>query len=415
MFVRVRGKGGSPENSQATLMYLRAFRHAPTPLSPGSYTTLANANSEGKTSGSSSSSAAAAHPSLALHCRPFAYPTFFTGIHSTRCDTGSTEHILVAEDSLSICWKEIWNILDIIYDEVPMARDFKSAADLTAAIRAGMGASVPLHSLYPSMPKLTGAKKVLVCPHYFHAEARTLEQLCPLNLQQQQPLSLSGDSLSSLFVFDVAHIADLRKIAVEVAWLGAFYTMQPGASHHPGQRAVALVRLPVDVFPSVSELEYTDSTATKGDDDSFVSLARVLLDMSDFVGQHLSMLWEGGAGSDPLIVRCVGKEEDLTDVVAAAGVTRVQQVVWLRSDEAVAAASSEAGNDKSAEGQLKRLTAALKSSAPESWVVPLKALKEGEEEEWDAYTQRERARLNFCPCCGDGHEAHEHGHGHHHH
>lgn len=154
MFLRVRGKGGSPENSQAALMYIRAFWTVPTVPTPGEYDVISPLDLNLSTSSVStcedfpphlhhhSENATTSHPNESpmrrgdvpshtsetgsdgssdfamphLTSRPFIFPTFLVGIH--RAATTNTRKSSPAY--FSSVWKELWNALDILYDEVSL-------------------------------------------------------------------------------------------------------------------------------------------------------------------------------------------------------------------------------------------------------------------------------------------------------
>eukprot|EP00796_Vickermania_ingenoplastis_P002233 gene2233-1394_t len=459
MFLRVRSKGGSPENSQAALMYMRAFRTAPSEATPGAYTIVSvpTASSKAET--------------CAVGARRFMFPTFCIGIHTAASGASLPAHSLVGPDALQVSWKEIWNTLDILYDEVQLL-PVKTAAKADACVRkAGFcGAAAaderPLDEDDTAAAaqrfiatassggvayQLQGNNKVAVCPHYFDTTARPVEAFAPL-LASKAPCAATTDlhgggatSPSMRVVLDVSTVAELEKVGVELAWLLAYLTLQPGMSRHDaadGGPALLVVRLPLAHVPYVVDLE---AAAAGGNTSELRSAVAIhLLAMLDFLGQHVSMLWEGGARCAPPVVCFVGREDDMPttwralhrglQVQPSSSSHALAPLLWAVSDEVSEAQRGERAKVLQATvaatttSSSSSAAASAAASAGELWTVPLKAFKEGGEEPWDPYTQRERARLNFCPCCGDcghGHggqppkeeieganESHSHGHGH---
>lgn len=457
-------------------MYMRAFRTAPCEPTPGAYATLSQASPSPPPP-----SFALAPPAVpGCRLRRFVYPTFFIGIHTTTASNSRqalAPRNMVGPEALQVSWKEIWNTLDILYDEVQLL-PVKSTKVVSACLRAaGLAPGAVDNSLSDAerdaamaafveaardgrlAPQLTGSKKIAVCPHYFASEARETASLCPIlerraaacphshcnnekpskDITLSDPPNASSSSSSSpptvigtntrIIVLDVSPVTETDKLAVELSWLAAFLLLQPGMSHRAasdGPADILVVHLPFDNVPSIQQLEETAAQTT---DTSAAAVASAMLALLDFIGQHLSMLWEGGAGSVPPRL-CftgaggdVGSSSDWHWVRDIPTETAEQQkgssidLLWVSSDHVD---SPEVLKEQAA--ALERVATTLSSSgcattigSTEHWKVPLKALKEGEEEEWDPYTQRERARLNFCPCCGDcghGHSGHGHGHGH---
>lgn len=445
-------------------MYMRAFRTAPCDATLGAYATLSSV---------SSSSAGDIVPDCRL--RRFVYPTFFIGIHTTTASNTNQAvavHNMVGPEALQVSWKEIWNTLDILYDEVQLL-PVKSAKAVSACLSdtglvegvGGEAGSVTREEIDVALsafiaaaqegrlaPQLAGNKKVAVCPHYFAGEAKETAALCPV--LQQRAVSLakgiatnaatataassaaasSGSSGGSsttttrVMVLDVSSVMETEKLAVELSWLTAFLLLQPGMSHRTasdGPADVLVVRLPFAEVPPMHVLEDVVATATVHQQQdrpaASTAVASAMLALIDFMGQHLSMLWEGGAGSQPPRLCFVGSSTSSTDqwVRRLPEWTRDSQrridLMWVSSDHVEAAVLAEQA------AVLERVALTLTSQpnnnnnnspccqvlSTEHWKVPLQALKEGEEEEWDPYTQREMARLNFCPCCGDC----DHGHG----
>lgn len=649
MFLRVRGKGGSPENSQAALMYLRAFWTVPTEPTPGEYViftpayftdpllfpassssgsaipvkeTTTTTLSEMETSASStcpalhSSDGSTSAPLGAMQRRGFRFPSFLVGLHSSATTTTAPlfppppprdASRAISPEYLSAIWKELWNVLDILYDEVPlfpvlpislvntcMASCFSRSSDQAHTTRPTLSSleeekkedkaalslawkkfltwaparemahteegkphplptpgesekrstetaqeTLPLPSIVPPSMFSTPREKIAVCPHYFAEESQPYDKVCPrLNATTATAATRGSASFSSsssspqwiaegvrgrrVIVLDLSSgIALTNKLAVELAWRVGFFSLQqrvrnvsltsttahplsdketkttlPRVEEEDEEGDVILVRLPFTHVPSLLELTGAMSPSLSsslppttmssppctGDDgvphEASAGVAAALWKTMDFMGQHLSMLWEGvgvsgGGGAAPSIGfvgaaeeetvkgvchtiahlstttkpphsrRNEGEEPHTKDHTALhsqrSGSSRLEKkgveqdpmlhpkasagttlsLVWVTSDEVTEEALAEqpvllekiatyCGNHPNI-GALKEV---------QHWKTPVRALKEDGEEEWDAYTQREMTRLNFCPCCGDcgggGEGDHDHSHHHHH-
>lgn len=411
MFLRVRGKGGSPENSQACVMYMRAFKTSPSQPTAGAYAAFSSASDK-----------------TADVLRPFQYPSFSLGIHTNTTSSDNHHHTpqsIVAADALAVSWKEVWNSIDILYDEVPLL-PVKSTAAVSRCLRhhflkeegstrdddaSTTSAFVKAVSSGTLAPMRTGNQKVVVCPHYFAPAAEETTALARGAAELGKAAAGKGSSSSYRelppalrVVADVSSVTDTEKLAVELAWLFAFLTLQPGLSHVTAEAkktgpALILVRLPFSHVPSIEVLA---AAAAKAKDTPSGAVAAGMLSLLDFLGQEVGLVWEGCGRSTPPRLCFIGADDDAAAALqCGSSAASTTPVVYVVSDESRSAAT---------EGVVKGLGSAVSGGA-EMWEVPLKALKEGAEEEWDPYTQRERARLNFCPCCGDG-DSHGHGHGH---
>lgn len=492
---------------------------------------------------------------------------------------------MISAEHFSSTWRELWNALDILYDEVPLfpslpidivnacvsicfpiskdtRKDDPPQKDGEPPSSPALGdamhtASEKFAALQPFLLPTTSTssgiagpkkKKIAVCPHYFSVEPQEYSTLCPLlcarGTESRKTLSSTapragdasvqehhthheenvkevgnpvgdagGENPSRVVVLDLAShsdvIASMEKLAVEFAWLAAYFSLPLGVEKaiseaeetEEGKKKkqtagdILLIRLPFAHVPSVDvlmqavrdgegvphgpeeeEKEGTScrtgtSTASttvlpnaspKGKEEegghdasgsadasssSFFSsppppamkagLAQCVLHLMDFMGQHLSILWESGLQCAALpLIGFIGSDEDETlhgvhhSMIAWEEARRKGNpqersislspartdawkttLLWVMSDEAK---SEEVQKTRALLQKLVALSAtSIGVVEVEHWSVPLKALKEGVEDEWDLYTQREMARLNFCPCCGDCGHDHNSGHQHH--
>lgn len=429
MFLRVRGKGACPENSQATLMHIRGFRHTHTRPPVGDYHVVSTTVAED------------GQPCPAQTRRPFRFPHFpmgiqapaimeaqshyfeklasaLTGAASASEGGGPTESESSPEPSSAdevqrIVWKETWNVYDIIYDEVEL---FPKAFDATNAMLAQLAspeagsAQAPAGAVLPSAQP--NQSQTVVCSHYYAKEVlpadtwmATASESCGSRAAGKGPV----------VILDLSRVPPSEagnKLAVELAWCASFSTLQES---NPLIRASAVfVRLPYTTMPSVSQLMATASPA-----------AALTLEAYDFIGEHLAFLHRGftchvkdaafQSFPRPAPAVFLGKgEQALSAAVHQWKQARAYdgEVIWMICDHHMgeeAERRAEAASLASQCGVTVHLA-----------VVPVQALIDGGEEPWDPYTQKERERLNYCPCCGDcggngGGGGDGHGHGHHHH
>lgn len=382
-------------------MYMRAFQTAPSSPTIGA------------------SELVSYHKGEALTCRCFAFSSFVFGIYA-----GGGDHVSsgcpVADDAAAVSWKELWNTLDILYDEVALLPITSVSAmdqclawfhkedhrEVPEAVQAFLHAAHKEREGAAHLPTLR-KRKLVVCPHYFAPEAKELASLCPLLSQRGKEWKAAAAIQSSeclRVLFDLSHVKDLHKLAVEMAWLLGYTGLQKKLYQDGGAGKPALVsiRFPFAHVPAVAELE----CAEKGPEGPSSMVATGLLRVMDFIAQHLLMVWEAGSWRSCLPrIGFVGQDVPVYEVLAEPShPSSSYPALWVMSDEFTSASMSEIEAAK-AEGN--------EACFIERVVVPLRELKEGEEEEWDPCTARERSRLNFCPCCGDhSDEADGHGHAH---
>lgn len=300
-----------------------------------------------------------------------------------------------------------------------------------------------------------------------------------------------------------SEMGSMEKLAVEFAWLAAYVSLPMGVEEAVSEEKekeettgdILLIRLPFSHVPSVDVLtqavrdaegvhtgppkddkkdtsssragtcttgptahsheapegkdkrEEKEDAAASASASSFsppppavkAGLAQCLLHLMDFIGQHLSILWESGLQCSALpVIGFIGCDDDETlhgvhhsmlaweearrsgtaparpapHSSAQSDAVKAATLLWVMSDEVNA---EELQKSKALLQKLVSLSATSMGHVDvEHWSVPLKALKEGAEDEWDLYTQREMARLNFCPCCGNCGDDHTSGEHHHH-
>ncbi|KPI83484.1 hypothetical protein ABL78_7479 [Leptomonas seymouri] len=472
MFVRIRGKGACPENSQAAVMHIRGFRHTHSSAPPRSFyvlisTSTAVTHREGA---SSSPTAAAAPPSVEM--RPFKFPLFPVGVHAAalteaqaRVMTSEADSKLSALDNevARMVWKETWNLYDILYDEVPLLPWTEAESGSATATALAETVEGELRLLAESTGKVTlaqleslkgqtddfelasgraGNRQVVVCPHYYSSAALPEGTFSEIQTETHPTTVSAHGPVMVIDLKDLSVSVAGGKAMVNIAWYTAFAAMQPDSALLRCRAVV--VRLPYGAVPTYANALESSTPASPTMADAFVEAV-------DFIGEHIAavrhaMVRELGSKSAGLAQACapappvlvVGSAPEamgacLHALMASsssssspAGVTAPSDVVVFYGDHLIRGAEDgdiqvhELGARKGAE--YKSIAEACACALTvETVLVPLKALLEGGEEPWDPYTLRERQRLNFCPCCGScGHEAgdgeadldHSHGHGH---
>ncbi|EKF99330.1 hypothetical protein TCSYLVIO_009749 [Trypanosoma cruzi] len=355
MLLRVRGTGASPENSQATLMYLRGFRRTNTRPPSGEYL-------------------------LAGIGRPLLYPHFHVGIQTP----GIEKDVELRRQLLYVVWKELWNVYDIAYDELRLFPD----PNATAALLSSSGSEgVEDTTGFTRITARSGANMAVVVTHYI------VEDGAPVTGHDMY----TGGQIVVLDLSDVPLADAATRIAVELAWTAGYASMQ-GALNHASH---VVVRLP-----------YICDMATVGECSPLVQ------EGLDFMGEHIALLTRSftqgeadgaapgvdvsfiGAGAvqlqETLDRLCSSTEtpinNDLPDDKQKGSVARKHVLIFA--------------GDQHAQQQQPHITQLLQSIESSIGVslsfesVPLKGLLEGAEEQWDAATTRENQILNFCPCCG---------------
>lgn len=404
MFLRVRGKGATPENSQATLMHIRGFRHThcPPPTAAGSYCVLAGPSGDGADTSLLTRLAAFPHFAMGIQL-----PSLLTAQHEyrdrqTATPTADWEE---AQTLLPLAWRELWNVYDIAYDEVPLLPEegggtaTDAALSALAAAEAAAGAPPPLQLLpegYILPSDQPVARRVLVCSHYLsHAT-------WPSEAFHASPTTATAVHRCAPVVIDLSGVPLAEastRLAVALSWAVGFASLQVD-SPLPTAAAV-VIRLPYAHVPCFRTL--LAAAAATEDQRTY---ARAVLAAFDFMGEHLSLVHAafgrtphgeaaapGNAQGPAPPVFFVGRADLMTlrDVVQRTLPAKDAEVPYLVSDvyapaDGVAAAAS---------------TLATVCDATVRCVeAPVKALMESGEAEWDPYVLKERTRLNFCPCCG---------------
>ena len=473
-------------------MHIRGFRHTHSAAPPDCFYPLltavaaASATHPPPTTTTTSSLSSSPSPPLAadaaihlsVQMRPFRFALFPVGIHAatlteaqarwitptaTTTTTTTTATADAPASPLSILdsevarmvWKETWNLYDILYDEVPLlpwTEDASAAAAVAATVEEELQKSVGLATAATVLQPLdalaaetdgfvlashrSGARQVVVCPHYYAAAA--LPESTFTKIQQSAPAVSAVPSHGPVVVLDLHDLPVALaggKAMANVAWYTAFAAMQPDSALLRARAVV--VRLPYAAVPSYADALATTSAATAP------TMAAAFVELVDFIGEHITtvrhaMLRELGSKTAELVqaygtapaLLVVGRAPEamssclhaLLDVSAAD--TASSGVVVFHGDHLRCAAGGAAETSPAHEFGA-RMAAEYRAigeacgcaMAVETVLVPLKALLDGEEEPWDAYTLRERTRLNFCPCCGDcGHDGEsdgaDHGHSH---
>ncbi|CBH13122.1 hypothetical protein, conserved [Trypanosoma brucei gambiense DAL972] len=346
MFLRVRGNGASPENSQALLVHLRGFRLTNT-RPPAVDFTLS-----GKT-------------------QPMIFSHFHVGVQVPDVDNN-------AEVNAQLCsavWREIWNMYDIVYDDLCI---FPPKADVTttffsSSFSADRQSDQNLGSTgYTQLTSRTSSQTPVVVTHYF-----------PPELIQ---FRLSKDvNFGEVVVLDVSYILleeAATKIAVEVAWLAAYASLR-GVFDRIKH---VVVRLPYDCIVGCEEKN------------------PIVQEGLDFLAEHLTLCARDFVKSG---FSCAVD-------VHFVGSTAAELVSTLRRLSDTSSVGSGSGpqltappvvfvGDHHQKGKPMEDVQIISSSLGIGLVlelVPLKGFISGEGVKWDEATSRENQVLNFCPCCG---------------
>nr|CCC91868.1 unnamed protein product [Trypanosoma congolense IL3000] len=340
MLLRVRGNGASAENSQASLVHLRGFR-------------LTNTR----------------HPTLEFKldgtARSMLFSHFHVGVQIPEADS----NVDLSAQLCSAVWREIWNLYDIVYDELCI---FPPEAVVVTSLVASGGASQQAGCVggYAQLTKRQSSQTPVVVTHYFPEGP----------MQLRLPKDAGSGQLVVLDVSEIPLAEAGTKIATEVAWLAAYASLR-GALDTVRH---VVVRLPYacKVTEGVKE-----PTVQEG---------------LDFVAQHLALL-----------VRDFSHETEATGASSSCGVNvhfvgaaaEELEVVLKRlvSDRGGTGASiifiGDHYEQKDRPAQVRALASAVDTNL-QLELVPLKAFISGGEVSWDAATSRENRVLNFCPCCG---------------
>ncbi|KAH9599977.1 hypothetical protein LSM04_005942 [Trypanosoma melophagium] len=367
MLLRVRGNGASPENSQAALVFLRGFRLTNTRPPLGEYKSLTGT-------------------------RPLIYSHFPVGI---QVPSATNDADLSAQLHRTV-WKEIWNMYDIVYDELCLfpesvvITNLLSSCGNTSSSSSSSGATETEDvANFTRLTARDGSQRAVVVTHYFSEDT----------LRNQ----VTGGKFS-VIVLDVSFLPlkdAATRIAVEVAWLAAYASME-GALDHVSW---VVVRLPY-------ECDFTNTDKTN---------SPLVQEGLDFIGEHVELLVRSFKqktqedGGSSVCVSFIGSNP-------TALLERLQQIRSLRpstsgttvkeEEEGVTVFTgdhhreAQKGQENEKEEEKKEKEAFFHSLASSLGVrvtldvVPLKSLLEGGEESWDEATTIENQVLNFCPCCG---------------
>ncbi|GET86070.1 hypothetical protein, conserved [Leishmania tarentolae] len=491
MFLRIRGKGACPENSQALVMHVRGFRHTHSPPPSDSYYAVLFLPPDLESAGSSvdtatSTKTISARPATAL--QPFRFSLFPVGIQAAALMEGHAQYMqwppatsssaeasadATATEPLSpraildnelprMLWKETWNVYDVLYDEVPLlpwaeATDGEAAAEALAETveRELHGIASPdttaLHSLASLADKTgdfmlasarMGNRQVVVCSHYYSSAALQRNSFDGIGMRraakvvEPQSATSSGLMEGPVVILDLADLPVAQaggKAMVHIAWYIAFAALQPDRVLLRCRAIV--VRLPYTSVPTYTQAcsRCMSPTTSAG---AAPTMADAFREMVDFIGEHITAVYQGMmlawqatlpevaekhttappvvvVGSTPAALRgCLGSLLGNADAANISMPDSAKVVVLYGDHLGTAAATSTGANGEhdAAEACRAQILRKYKSIGEvchctilfEILRVPLKALLDGVEEPWDTYTQQERERRNFCPCCGDG-------------
>ncbi|CAG9569004.1 conserved hypothetical protein [Leishmania major strain Friedlin] len=354
MFLRIRGKGSCPENSQALVMHIRGFRHTHSPPPSDFYYSvlLLPPSSE---SASSAADAAASTETLAARptkvMQPFRFPLFPVGIQAAALTALQAQSITqspatnsgeasgdattaAAAPPLSpmetldkevarMLWRETWNLYDILYDEVPLLPWVETAGDEAAAALvetverelrelassdATAATATALHSLASLADKIDnfklasarmGNRQVVVCPHYYSSAALPRSSFggmgrhCASESVAPQSATSPMSMEGPVVVLDLADLPIAQaggKTMVNIAWYTAFAGIQPD-SVLLHCRAV-VVRLPYTSVPTYMQAcgRCVSPTSSAA---AAPTMADAFREMVDFVGEHMAAVYQG--------------------------------------------------------------------------------------------------------------------------
>ncbi|CAJ1017346.1 hypothetical protein, conserved [Leishmania lindenbergi] len=492
MFVRIRGKGACPENSQAAAMSIRGFRHTHSPPPLDSYYSvllLPPSLTSTSTDAATKTDKPAGPPTTAAE--PFRFALFPVGIQaatpaaaqaqymslsmaaisSAKANDGATTTaplsppVTLDSEANRMLWKETWNLYDILYDEVPLLPWIETTDDGVAAALVetverelcklalsdvASPMTTELHSLTSLADKTdgfklasacTGSRQVVVCAHYyssaplsenlFHGVEGRRASNAAEPRSAASPVSMEGP----VVVLDLADLPAAQaggKAMVNVAWYTAFAAMQPDSALLRCRAVV--VRLPYTSVPTYTQAcrHCALSTSSAG---AAPTMADAFREAVDFIGEHVAAVYQGmvlalQAASPELAAKCTAAPPVVvigsmpaalssclgflleTPVASTTEKFNSANVVVIYGDHLGPMDTGSAGASdphSAVEARSAHMVGQYKSIGGtcgfpvdfEMVLVPLKALLDGGEEPWDEYTLRERARLNFCPCCGD--------------
>lgn len=532
MFLRVRGMGASPENSQAAVMHVRGFRLSNSPPPVGFYLSAHISLSDRvEASGSATKEGAVKEITgrVAFAPFPYRYPHFGVGIHAPsilKAQRAFSAWLASRQGNIdmsawdghsgegnAVIWKETWNAYDILYDDAMLFPDSfdnvneslsrlaslppvgdESAEKTTAAVlqSADHGALCFARAMdgFVLLGDRVARQKTVVCTHYYGeqllpnevfsesrvpvkaSEMTSTASLAAVSSQGSattlshvppRQVSLSPDNYAPIIVCDLSLLDRSScgsKLAVELAWLLAFTTLLP--DNVLGRSGMVVIRLPYDMVPSAQALAAAAAGegggvaggTTVAGESAMRACAKMTREAMDFMGEHVALAHRGitaglpSSSASPAVM-CIGAKEDVlytslrqvlqaapsvavsgkdghaldsekdsgvgkspsgsvTETRTACGeqsngdAPKLARVIYLIGDHVKYDAQADVTCRKDAEERF----AARCGASVQFLEVPLKSLIEGEEEAWDAYTQRENARLNYCPCCS--HCSHDH-------
>ncbi|ORC86574.1 uncharacterized protein TM35_000271640 [Trypanosoma theileri] len=364
MLLRVRGNGASPENSQAALVFLRGFRLTNTRPPLGAYKTLTGT-------------------------RPLIYSHFPVGIQAP----SATNDVDLGAHLNRTVWKEIWNMYDIVYDELCLFPEPDVMTNLLSSCASNSNstssAKVEEVGNFTRLTARNVAKTAVVVTHYFSEDTA-------------RP-SVAGMK-SSVIVLDVSFLPlkdAATRIAVEVAWLAAYASME-GALENVSH---VVVRLPYDC--DLTNVEKMNSS--------------VVQEGLDFIGEHIELLVQSFRkkseeeekkknGVSSVCVSFIGSnpsllQERLHQIRSLHPSTSgtVKKEEEKEEEDGITVFTGDHHREELHEQKQEELLYSIASSLGirvSLDMVPLKSLLEGGEEPWDEATTRENQVLNFCPCCG---------------
>ncbi|CAJ1986306.1 protein of unknown function - conserved [Leishmania donovani] len=355
MFLRIRGKGACPENSQALAMHIRGFRHTHSPPPSDSYYSvlLLPPSSESASSAvdaATSTKTLAERPTRAM--QPFRFALFPVGIQAATDTAAQAQSIkqskatnssgeaggdattaaaaptlspleTIDKEAACMLWRETWNLYDILYDEVPLLPWAEAAGDEAAAALvetverelrelassdATAATATELHSLASLSDKTDdfmlasarmGNRRVVVCSHYYSSAALPRNSFDGMGRHCASESAAPQSATSPVSMEGPVVVLDLADLPIAQAGGKtmvniAWYTAF--AAMQPDSvllhcRAV-VVRLPYTSVPTYMQA-CSRCVSPTSSAAAAPTMADAFREMVDFIGEHMTAVYQG--------------------------------------------------------------------------------------------------------------------------
>ncbi|CBZ23682.1 conserved hypothetical protein [Leishmania mexicana MHOM/GT/2001/U1103] len=356
MFLRIRGKGACPENSQALVMHIRGFRHTHSPPPSDSYYSVlllppSSESASSATDAATSTETVAARPTRVM--QPFRFALFPVGIQAAALTAVQAQSIkrspttnasaeasadaaaaTAAVPPLSpletldkgvacILWRETWNLYDILYDEVPLLPWVETAGDEAAAALvetverelralascdATTAAATALHSLASLADKTDdfklasarmGNRQVVVSPHYYSSTALPKNSFGGIGMHCATESVAPQSTTSPVSMEGPVVVLDLADLPIAQAGGKAMVNIAWYTAFAAIQSDSVLLhcRAVVVRLPYTSVPTYTQACSHCVSSTSSAAAAPTMADafreMVDFIGEHMTAVYQG--------------------------------------------------------------------------------------------------------------------------